>query len=100
MYNIKGSNIAFTIGAGIVFLMVSMIIYISYVTVGLAIEKNGVSPAMYFPIGIVAVIFPMLLYKSRQTFLSGKMLLGFLWMMASASVSIILLYIFLALITK
>lgn len=100
MNNPKGANIAFMVAQVVVFTVVFMIIYISYLTVGLAIEKNGVSPAMYFPIFMVFVIFPILLYKSGEMFRAGKMLMATLWMMGTASMSMILLYVFLALITK
>ena len=80
--------------------MVYLVVYVSYLSVGIAIEQNGVSVVMYVPVFMVFITFPILLYKSRLTFQSGKMMVATLWMMGSASMSMLLLYVFLALIIK
>jgi len=94
------ANIIYMFAQLLVLAMVYLVVYISYLSVGIAIENNGVSVAMYVPILMVFITFPILLYKSRLTFQSGKMMVATLWMMGSASMSMLLLYVFLALITS
>ena len=97
--NKAGAKVLFMIVQMVVLTMVYIIIYTSFVAVGYAIEQNGVSPVMYFPVFVALVIFPILLYKYRQMFNAGKMLLAFIWMMAAASLTIVLLYVYVAQIT-
>jgi len=59
-----------------------------------AIDKFDISPVMYFPVFVAMVIFPVLLYKYRQMFNAGKMLIASVWMMATASLTIVLLYVY------
>ena len=54
---------------------------------------------MYFPVLVALVIFPVLLYKYRQMFNAGKMLVAVIWMMATASLTIVLLYVYVVQIT-
>jgi len=51
---------------------------------------------MYIPVLAVLFLFPVLLYKYRQMFNAGKMLGAFVWMMATASLVIVLLYVYVA----
>jgi hypothetical protein len=97
--NKAGAKVLFMIVQMVVLTMVYIIIYTSFVAVGYAIEQYGVSPVMYFPVLVALVIFPILLYKYRQMFNAGKMLLAFIWMMAAASLTIVLLYVYVAQIT-
>jgi hypothetical protein len=97
--NKAGAKVLFMIVQMVVLTMVYIIIYTSFVAVGYAIEQYGVSPVMYFPVFVALVIFPILLYKYRQMFNAGKMLLAFIWMMAAASLTIVLLYVYVAQIT-
>mgnify|MGYP000095778494 FL=1 len=97
--NKAGAKVLFMIVQMVVLTMVYIIIYTSFVAVGYAIEQYGVSPVMYFPVFVALVIFPILLYKYRQMFNAGKMLLAFIWMMAAASLTIVLLYVYIAQIT-
>ncbi len=97
--NKAGAKVLFMIVQMVVLTMVYIIIYTSFVAVGYAIEQYGVSPLMYFPVFVALVIFPILLYKYRQMFNAGKMLLAFIWMMAAASLTIVLLYVYVAQIT-
>jgi hypothetical protein len=79
--------------------VVYIIVYTSFLAVGYAVEKYDVSPVMYFPVIVALVIFPVLLYKYRQMFNAGKMLMATTWMMATASLTIVLLYAYIAQIT-
>lgn len=83
----------------VVLSVVYIIVYTSFLAVGYAIEEYDVSPVMYFPVFVALVIFPVLLYKYRQMFNAGKMLVATTWMMATASLTIVLLYVYIAQIT-
>lgn len=97
--NKAGAKIIFMLAQMVVLSIVYIIIYTSFVAVGYAIEQYDVSPMMYFPVFVALVIFPILLYKYRQMFNTGKMLVAFTWMMATASLTIVLLYVYIAQIT-
>ncbi len=94
--NKAGAKVLFMIAQMIVLAMVYIIVYTSFLAVGYAIEEYGISPVMYFPVFMALVIFPILLYKYRQMFNAGKMLGAFIWMMATASLIIVLLYVYVA----
>jgi len=91
--NKAGAKVLFMIAQMVVLSMVYIIVYTSFVAVGYAIEEYGLSPVMYFPVFVALVIFPILLYKYRQMFNAGKMLVAFIWTMATASLTIVLLYL-------
>lgn len=97
--NKAGLKVLFMFAQMIVISMVYIIVYTSFMAVKYAIEKYGLSPIMYFPVLIALVIFPVLLYKYRQMFNAGKMLLATIWMFATASLIIVLLYVYIAQIT-
>ncbi len=94
--NKAGAKVLFMIAQMVVLVMVYIIIYTSFVAVGYAIEEYGMSPLMYFPVFVALVIFPILLYKYRQMFNAGKMMGAFIWTMATASLIIVLLYVYVA----
>lgn len=97
--NKAGVKVLFMIAQMAVLSVVYIIVYTSFLAVGYAIEKYDVSPVMYFPVIAALVIFPVLLYKYRQMFNAGKMLVATTWMMATASLTIVLLYAYIAQIT-
>jgi hypothetical protein len=97
--NKAGARVLFMLVQMVVLAMVYIIVYTSFVAVGHAIEEYGMSPVMYLPVIVAMVVFPILLYKYRQMFNAGKMLLAFIWMMATASLVIVLLYLYVAQIT-
>jgi energy-coupling factor transporter transmembrane protein EcfT len=97
--NKAGAKVLFMIVQMVVLTMVYIIIYTSFVAVGFAIDEYGMSVLMYFPVFVALVIFPILLYKYRQMFNAGKMMGAFIWTMATASLIIVLLYIYVAQIT-
>lgn len=97
--NKAGAKMMFMLLQMVVFAVVYIIVYTSFVAVGYAIEKYELSPMMYFPVFLALVTFPVLLYKYRQMFNAGKMLTAITWMMATASLTIVLLYVYIAQIT-
>jgi len=97
--NKAGAKVLFMLVQMVVLSIVYVIVYTSFIAVGYAIEEYGVSPVMYFPVFVALVIFPILLYKYRQMFNAGKMLVAFTWMMATASLTVVLLYTYVAQIT-
>ncbi len=92
--NKAGARVLFMIVQMVVLTMVYIIIYTSFVAVGYAIEEYGLSSVMYFPVFVALVIFPILLYKYRQMFNAGRMMGAFIWTMATASLIIVLLYVY------
>ena len=97
--NKAGARVLFMIVQMVVLAMVYIIVYTSFVAVEYAIKEYGLSVMMYFPVAAAMVIFPILLYKYRQMFNAGKMLVAFIWTMATASLVIVLLYVYIAQIT-
>jgi hypothetical protein len=97
--NKAGARVLFMIVQMIVLAMVYIIVYTSFLAVGYAIEEYGISPVMYFPVFMALIIYPILLYKYRQMFNAGKMLVAFVWTMATGSLIIVLLYVYVLQIT-
>ena len=97
--NKAGAKVIFMIAQLAVLSVVYIIVYTSFLAVGYAIEQYDVSPVMYFPVFVALVIFPVLLYKYRQMFNAGNMLVAVIWMMATASLTIVLLYVYIVQIT-
>lgn len=97
--NRAGAKILFMLAQMLVLSVVYIFVYTSFLAVGFAIEEKGASPVMYFPVLAALVIFPVLLYKYRQMFNAGKMLIAVSWMMGVASLTIVLLYAYIAQIT-
>jgi len=97
--NRAGAKVIFMLAQILVLSVVYIFVYTSFLAVGFAIEQHGVSPVMYFPVLIALVIFPVLLYKYRQMFNAGHMLVASTWMMGTASLTIILLYAYIVQVT-
>ena len=97
--NRTAAKVLFMFVQMIILLVVYIIVYTSFLAVQYAIEKYELSPVMYFPVFVALVVFPVLLYKYRQMFNAGKMLIATTWMMATASLTIVLLYVYVAQIT-
>ena len=97
--NKAGVRVLFMLVQMVVLAMVYIIVYTSFIAVGYAIDEFGMSQLMYLPVVVAMVVFPILLYKYRQMFNAGKMLVAFIWTMATASLVVVLLYIYVAQIT-
>ena len=92
--NKNGMRFIFMIAQMLVLLVVYTIVYTSFRAVQYAIEKFDLSIVMYFPVVLALVVFPILLYRYRQMFNAGNMLVATIWTMASASLVIVLLYVY------
>jgi len=98
--NQSGMRVLFMIVQMVILLVVYIIIYTSFKAVQYAIDKLDASMMMYVPVVVAMVVFPILLYKYRQMFNAGKMLVAITWTMAVASMTVILLYVYVAQITS
>jgi len=98
--NQSGMRVLFMFAQMMILSVVYIIIYTSFKAVQYAIEKFDLSVIMYFPVFVALVVFPVLLYKYRQMFNTGKMLVATVWTMAAASLTIVLLYVYIAQITS
>lgn len=97
--NQSGIKVIFMFAQMMVLSIVYIFVYTSFLAVRYAIETYDVSWVMHFPVFVALLIFPVLLYKYRQMFNAGKMLVATTWMMATASLTIVLLYVYIAQIT-
>jgi len=97
--NKNGMKLIFMLGQMMVLSIVYIFVYTSFLAVQYAIDKYDVSLVMYFPVFVALVVFPILLYKYRKMFNAGHMLLATTWMMGTASLTIVLLYVYIAQIT-
>jgi len=97
--NKAGMKIIFMFGQMMVLAIVYIFVYTSFLAVGYAIDKYDASFVMYFPVFVALVAFPILLYKYRKMFNAGHMLLATTWTMGVASLTIVLLYVYIAQIT-
>lgn len=98
--NLAGMKIIFMVAQMFILLVVYAIIYTSFLAIQYAVNLYGVSQIMYFPVFVALVIFPILLYKYRQMFNAGNMLVATVWTMGAASLVIILLYVYVAQVTS
>ena len=92
--NKNGMRVLFMILQMFMLLVVFAIIYTSFVAVQYAVQEQGISTLSYIPILFSLILFPVLLYKYRQMFTHGKMLGATIWTISSASVMIIVLYLY------
>ena len=98
--NQSGMKVIFMFAQMMILSVVYIIIYTSFKAVQYAIDKFDASAMMYIPVVVAMVVFPVLLYKYRQMFNAGKMLIAATWTMAAASLTVILLYVYVAQITS
>ena len=98
--NQSGMRVLFMFVQMLILAVVYIIIYTSLKAVQYAVDKLDASVLMYIPVVVAMLVFPVLLYKYRQMFNAGKMLVASTWMMASASLTVILLYVYVAQITS
>ena len=94
--NKSGMKILFMLLQMVVLTIVYIFIYTAYRVVELSIEKYDTSIVMYFPVVVALVVFPILLYKYRQMFNAGNMLVSVTWTMGLASLTIVSLYFYIA----
>ncbi len=94
--NQAGMRVLFMVAQMLVLSVVYIIVYTSFIATGYVIKEYDMSQMMVVPVLFVMVAFPVLLYRYRQMFNAGKMLGAFMWMMATASLAIVLLYVYVA----
>lgn len=98
--NQAGAKILFMFLQMLVLVIVYIFVYTAFYAVGFAIDKNSVSQWMYFPVVMALVVFPVLLYRHRQIFNAGHWLLAVSWVMGTASLTIVLIYVYIAQLTN
>ncbi|RLA65706.1 MAG: hypothetical protein DRQ78_05035 [Epsilonproteobacteria bacterium] len=98
--NESGIRVIFMIIQMIVLSVVYIFVYTSFLAVGFTVKEYGAGTIFYFPVFVALVIFPILLYKYRQMFNAGNRLVAFVWMMGAASLTVVLLYAYIAQITS
>jgi len=92
--NRAGMKLLFMAVQMAVILIVFAFIYTALVAIRLAVAQQGLSALMYLPVLFVLLVFPFLLYRYRRWFNAGRMLYAYSWTLASASLIIVLLYLY------
>jgi len=90
--NQTGANLMFLFLQIFMILIVYGFVYTSFIVVKLAVAKYGLTIMTYFPEVISLIVYPVVLYKSRQMFKKNKRLRATAWVMGWASVIIVFLY--------
>jgi len=73
-------------------LIVYAFVYTSFIAVKMTIVEKGLTPMTALPEVIALVAYPVVMYKTRNMFKSGKRLRAVAWLMGWASVIIVFLY--------
>jgi len=97
--NQKAAQLLFYLIQGVMLLIVYSLVYTSFVAVGLAVKKYGLTFMVYMPVVLALVAYPVVLYRTRKMFQSGRMLRATAWMMGWALLIIVLLYAYLSQLT-
>jgi len=92
--NKNGMRVLFMVMQICILLIVYSIIYTSLIAVQYTIKEQGISAIAYVPVLVSLILFPVLLYSYRQMFNRGKMLKASIWTLASSSMIIIVLYLY------
>ena len=90
--NQAGSNVLFMIFQMFMLLIVYGFVYTSFIAVKLAIAKYDLTVMTYLPELISFIVYPVVLYKTRQMFRQDKRLRAAAWVMGWAAVIIVFLY--------
>ncbi|MCD6212713.1 MAG: hypothetical protein J7J02_06995 [Sulfurovum sp.] len=90
--NQAGSNVLFMIFQIFMLLIVYGFVYTSFIAVKLAIAKYDLTVMTYLPELISFIVYPVVLYKTRQMFRQAKRLRVAAWVMGWAAVIIVFLY--------
>ncbi len=94
--NQAGSNVLFMIFQMFMLLIVYGFVYTSFIAVKLAIAKYDLTVMTYLPELISFIVYPVVLYKTRQMFRQDKRLRAAAWVMGWASIIIVFLYVHLS----
>jgi hypothetical protein len=88
--NARGVYIIFVVVQMILLALMYTIVYASYLATEVSIEKFGLNAiTAYAPTAIVFVALPLVLYKTRQVFRKGDMMVAISWMMALLSIFLV-----------
>jgi hypothetical protein len=90
--NKKAANTMFTVFQIFMMLIVYSFVYISFVAVGVAIEKSSLTFMTYLPEVLTTLVFFLVVLKTRKMFKRGKRLTALGWLVGWASVLIVFLY--------
>ena len=88
--SLKGLYVLFVFFQSIMLLIVYSFAYTALAA--LTAQKSAYTFMAYFPVVLVVVGFPVILYASRKRFKAGKRLSSVAWVMGWASVMIVGLY--------
>ncbi len=94
--NQAGSNVLFMIFQMFMLLIVYGFVYTSFIAVKLSIAKYDLTVMTYLPELISFIVYPVVLYKTRQMFRQDKRLRAAAWVMGWASIIIVFLYVHLS----
>jgi len=88
--NAKGVYIIFAVVQMILLALMYTIVYASFRATQLAVEEFELNEVTAFaPTIIVFIAIPVLLYRTRKSFLQGRMMEAILWMMALLSIFLV-----------
>ena len=90
--NQTGANVMFMLLQMFMLLIVYGFVYTSFIAVKLAIAKYDLTFMTYLPEVISLIVYPAVLYKTRQMFRQNKKLRAVAWVMGWASMIIVFLY--------
>jgi hypothetical protein len=90
--NQAGSNVLFMIFQMFMLLIVYGFVYTSFIAVKLAIAKYDLTVMTYLPELISFIVYPVVLYKTRQMFRQDKRLRAAAWVMGWSAMIIVFLY--------
>jgi len=94
--NQKAARLLFSLMQGVMLLIVYGFVYTSFVAVGLASVKYGLTFMAYMPVVLALAVYPAVLYRTRKMFRRGRMLRAAAWVTGWASLIIVLLYAYLS----
>jgi hypothetical protein len=92
--NQAGMKVLFMVFQMMIILIVFGFIYMSLLAIGLAVREHCLHPLYYTPVVGLLLLYPFLLYRYRQWFNVGRRLYAYSWTLASSSILIVLLYLY------
>lgn len=93
--NRRAAQTLFNIAQSCMLLIVYIFVYTSFVAVRLAIAEFHFENTIYLPVLFTFLVYPYVLYRTREMFRREKRLRAVGWMMGWASIIIVFLYAYL-----
>jgi len=90
--NDAAARLLFMLFQMLMVLVVYGFVYTAMAGVKLAVDKYGLTPMAYLPEVAAVVLYPVVLYKTRQMFAKKRRLRAVAWCLAWASFIIVMLY--------